>query len=536
MPYTWSPTNAPEQTRYDDIWFIDQRIGWAVNSAGQILHTKDGGESWSVQQTADADTWLRCMSFSSPTDGWVGSITRKQRMWRTQDGKSWVDVTASLPPVPSAVCGICSPSKNVVYAAGTQYPAREAGITHTSDGGQTWASISMAAHANLLIDTFFTDDKHGWVVGGQGGTTYDRLKPVVLYTADGGQSWEDRLQNSGINFPRGEWGWKIQFISPQIGFVSLQNFTSAAILKTVDGGQTWKRIEIVDQQKNVNLEGIGFIDESVGWVGGWGAGFPRNPLGTSSGTTDGGATWSDANDIGRFINRLRFTKTTPVVAYASGRTVYRCVAAPAIASLSARKTMTSSLELPRFWNRLEVRADVPEKAKRLRVAIFDSRQTLVKIIADEASPGAGQRSFDWDFVTEEGRDAGIGQFMYRIWIDGSVTTGTVARPGHTPPDELGNQVAAMIKRYAAMAKRSHDELVLPDREGKPVSLKSLFDTPQELMAGLIRGGWIVPGAPDRSMLLVALIQSGPMQSELAPDDVELLSEWISAGAVVPAAS
>ena len=67
----------------------------------------------------------------------------------------------------------------------------------------------MAAHANLLIDTYFTDDTHGWVVGGQGGTTYDRLKPVVLFTADGGQTWEDRLQASGINFPRGEWGWKI---------------------------------------------------------------------------------------------------------------------------------------------------------------------------------------------------------------------------------------------------------------------------------------------------------------------------------------
>ena len=85
-------------------------------------------------------------------------------MWKTEDGKTWTDMTASLPPLPSAICGISSPSKSVVFASGTQYPNREAAVMHTADGGQTWNSISMAAHANLLIDTYFVDDLHGWVV------------------------------------------------------------------------------------------------------------------------------------------------------------------------------------------------------------------------------------------------------------------------------------------------------------------------------------------------------------------------------------
>ena len=66
----------------------------------------------------------------------------------------------------------------------------------------------------------------------------------------------------------------------------------------------------------------------------------------------------------------------------------------------------------------------------------------------------------------------------------------------------------MIELHAPIAMRSHDELVLPDANGKPIELKALFDTPRDLLAALIRGGWIIPGASDRSMFLVAIIGTG----------------------------
>jgi photosystem II stability/assembly factor-like uncharacterized protein len=537
MNFTWHPTSAPVQTRYDDIWFINPQVGWGVNSAGQIVHTEDAGATWTIQHTVDADTWLRCMSFTSPTDGWVGSITRRQRLFRTQDGKTWEDMTSRLPALPSAICGMSSPSKDVVFASGTQYPQREAGIMHTTDGGQTWTSISMAAHANLLIDTLFTDDTHGWVVGGRGGTSYDKLKPVIMHTADGGKSWEDRLQNSGIDFPSGEWGWKIQFLNPQIGFVSLENDSAAAILKTSDGGQSWKRIEIRDPQKNVELEGVGFIDEKVGWVGGWGHGFfSGTPDGTTSGTTDGGETWFNANDVGRFLNRFRFTGSKPIAGYASGATIYQCLQAePAVLARLQPALRTPEPAIPKAWDRLDIETAVPDNAKQLAITVFDPRQTLVKVLADEKAPRAGARTFSWNFKTDDGVDAGTGHFMYRVVVDGNATTGMVVRAARAAPDVLGGQVAKMITRYAPRAKRSHDDLMLPDANGKPVPLKPLYDRPLELMAALIRGGWVIPGEPDRSMFLVAIIGTGPMQSQLAQADVDLLTDWINAGAVVPAA-
>ena len=125
MNFTWHATNAPLRDRYDDIWMMTPETGWAINGAGEILHTKDGFKTHDTQETVEGEVWLRCMSFTSPTDGWVGTLNREQRLFRTQDGKRWTDVTSSLPPIPHAVCGIHSPSKNVVYASGTQYPRRK---------------------------------------------------------------------------------------------------------------------------------------------------------------------------------------------------------------------------------------------------------------------------------------------------------------------------------------------------------------------------------------------------------------------------
>ena len=57
----------------------------------------------------------------------------------------------------------------------------------------------------------------------------------------------------------------------------------------------------------------------------------------------------------------------------------------------------------------------------------------------------------------------------------------------------------------------------------------------DLMAALVRGGWVIPGQPDRSMFLEAIIGTGPMQSVLADADVQLLKDWVTAGAMIPGA-
>ena len=105
----------------------------------------------------------------------------------------------------------------------------------------------------------------------------------------------------------------------------LESFTRAAILKTVDGGESWTRVEVNDPQGNANLEGVGFLDENTGWVGGWGS--ADLPKGSPAPPATAAGPGRMPTKSARFINRFRFFRDIPI-GYASGLTVYKYSAEP----------------------------------------------------------------------------------------------------------------------------------------------------------------------------------------------------------------
>ena len=429
----WRETNAPvASSRTDDIWFIDPNRGWAVNSDGQIVHTEDGFATWQEQfHDEESGLYLRCVGFASQSRGWVGTTTPGRQLLETSDGgATWTQVQGLPDLAPPFVCGLSVVNESVVYASGTNDPGVPVRVMRTTDGGTTWQAQDMAEHATLLVDIFFTDAENGWVVGGKAALPAppdpldprSHIKPVVLRTTDGGQTWTNMVASLTAEFPLGEWGWKIHFLNDRVGFVSLENFVRAAVLKTVDGGQTWTRITVDDPQGNANLEGVGFLDENTGWVGGWGSADFRK--GFSSATSDGGKTWKDANEIGRFINRFRFFRDIPL-GYASGKTIYKFSVEPvpsppglagvAVAGglrLLAENAPRAS-ELP-----LQLAVNVPEQAGRLIVCIWDRFAKHVRRVIDETRPQSGARSLQWDGTDDDGQPVRPGEFIVRFTVDG----------------------------------------------------------------------------------------------------------------------
>jgi len=421
---TWRPTNAPvASSRTDDIWFAGPDSVWLVNSNGQIMHTDDGGDSWQ-EQFHDEGLYLRSVAFASDTRGWVGTLTASKRLLETSDGGATWTPVAGLPSLaPSAICGLSVVNESVVYASGTNYPNRPARVMKTVDGGASWQGFDMVPHASLLVDTYFPTPERGWVVGGKAqgpNPTRDDVKAVVLHTTDGGRTWVNQIAALTDELPLGEWGWKINFLDDRVGFVSLESFERGAILKTIDGGGSWTRFDINDQQKNANLEGIGFLDEDHGWVGGWGTADFKG--GFSSETTDGGRTWADANHIGSFLNRFRFFGDPVTVGYASGLTVYKYSPEPVPAEprdLGPPTRFLRSNEPADEERPVRIPVTVPDGAAHLTVNIWDRFGEHARHLVDEAEPRAGSRDVQWDVDDDAGQPLDAGSYILRVTVDGT---------------------------------------------------------------------------------------------------------------------
>lgn len=420
----WSPTSAPTaSSRYDDIWLIEPSVAWAVNSDGDVLKTTDGGASWDIKFRAritnnNNAVYLRCVSFANPLKGWVGTLSPEVRLYHTIDGgENWQAVENIPEEAPVAVCGLYAVNDSVIYASGTNFPDQVARMMKSVDGGATWTAWDMSQYASNLIDVYFPTPERGWVVGGisdKENPDYKDLTPVVLYTEDGGQTWENRVEN--LSFPQGEWGWKIHFLSDEIGFVSLENFQEAAILKTTDGGHSWVRLPV---QGNANLEGVGFINETQGWVGGWGD--ENFEKGTSSVTRDGGKTWENADEIGKFINRFRFLGNPVSVGYAAGQTVYKYSEAPVAAALGESVVPTRFLETvtPKEYDRsVPIEYTLAKAASRVTIHIWNRFGKQVRKLIDENEQSAGSKSVVWDGTDDLGDRLPSGIYIYRLTVDG----------------------------------------------------------------------------------------------------------------------
>lgn len=503
-PLHWNVLgNSPiASSRTDDIWFFDACTGWLVNSSGYICKTTDGGDCWAPKfylcPSSPGKPYLRCMGWGNEQVGWFGSVTGvtdaaddpsrylNTLLHHTTDGgETWSAVTNLPEGSPAGICGFYAVNENVAYGAGTNDPALPGpGVIKTTDGGANWQLIDMSPHADNLIDIYFFDEQRGIVVGGKNRaadqencqdnsaayppprlSAYARLQPVVLRTEDGGQSWTNVGPDFSDNTMCGEWGWKIQFIDDQTGFVSLENFAGAAILKTTDGGSTWTRHAVVDQcgkPINKDLEGIGFINESQGWVGGWGNNYEGN---MNCYTEDGGETWisQDHNpavahsDPRRRINRYRFIydhDTGELLAgYCSGEQVYKLVVGcadkkaafcnkeadaqverlePACSgdALVAQQAMHREAVQHDYrlaWEPLEdgkvaIHYTPPENAKNIFVGLWNQFAFYVKTLVNGKPAGEadaeGRYTVIWDGADEAGKPAGSGAFICRLSVDG----------------------------------------------------------------------------------------------------------------------
>ncbi len=308
----WRPlpsavTNIDNQ-RFDDVFFINENVGWAANGAyAAVYKTTDGGATWSTQvteQSLGGNYYFRNIEFLNENIGFLGTLN--SLFLKTIDGgANWLPVT-NLPISPGAICGLDTVGTSTVYGCGAYFsPAL---IIKSTDSGATWTSIDMSSYATALVEIQFIDENVGYASGANanGG--------IILKTTDGGTSWS-LLYNSNVP---GEYVWKLQILSSNsdviFGSVEANAPNNGKMIRSLDSGVNWISKEV----PFTSVQAVGFLTENHGWMGGY-----TSSLGTNfpfMETQDGGNTWTDIG-VGSNLNRIFFLSNS--LAYASGATIYK---------------------------------------------------------------------------------------------------------------------------------------------------------------------------------------------------------------------
>lgn len=329
--YVWEKLETePYRGKQDDIDFINKDIGWYINGYGKIFNTQDGGKTW-TKQLEQQGTFFRTVEFINKNVGFAGTVgteyfpnvTDTIPLYGTKDGgKTWKPINYSGPYV-KGLCAMDVVKEEYVnhgkldyryhiYAVGRVGSPANFMVSH--DSGETWESKSMNEDCKMLFDIKMFNKNIGFACAASS-EDITKANAVILKTTDGGETWKKVYQSKRPY----ELTWKASFPSEKMGYVTIQSYNpdpnvkQQRVAKTIDGGETWTEINLV-QDHQARQFGVGFITENHGYVGTVHSGYE---------TRDGGETWTPV-DMGMACNKIKIYKDEErIYGYAIGVNVLR---------------------------------------------------------------------------------------------------------------------------------------------------------------------------------------------------------------------
>ena len=171
-----------------DIWFKNEKEGFAVGAYGYFLHTSDGGETWEdwSKRLGNEDGW-HLNTIASPDGKLVYVGGEKGVLFRSEDGgETWVSLNS---PYQGSLFGmVVGPGMDDALVFGLQ-----GHVFRTSDRGENWVEIMTENQNGLMAGALYGD--RGVILVGNGG--------VMMFSKDNGNSFvkqvtADRNSIAGI--------------------------------------------------------------------------------------------------------------------------------------------------------------------------------------------------------------------------------------------------------------------------------------------------------------------------------------------------
>ncbi len=225
----------------------DSSLLYVGNYYNSLTRSNDSGVSWQQSHS----TFINHGAVPSdtavdPDNSLVAyTATSNRGVWKTIDGGvSWVEVNNSgLPQVAWLVAA--ARGSNVVYAVASDSNILFPGAIYKStNGGASWAATGAApiAAGQGWFNDIVIDPKNPDVV-------YAPFHFGVYKTTNGGTSWA-LMEFPGVPNPQ-TWALSVS-IDPQFSSTLLvSRMSDGALVRTVDGGANWQRIEINEPGSNL---------------------------------------------------------------------------------------------------------------------------------------------------------------------------------------------------------------------------------------------------------------------------------------------
>lgn len=223
--------------------FTDNNNGTLIGEYGLILHTSDGGNTWTKQQLADSSIIAPSLNVIDSKDPNIMAIAADYGtlLYTTDGGAGWHEI----------YLGTADPVKGLSFfdKLNAMAVGRNGMVLRTSDGGASWVFMPHKAYNDIMHAVAFPkgDTSLGIAVGDNG---------TILRTTDGGKLWS--LIPSGVT-------GKLRGVCFMDLVTPVAVGDNGIIIKSTDAGMTWAALESGVTQ---NLFSVSFSTPNVGLVAG----------------------------------------------------------------------------------------------------------------------------------------------------------------------------------------------------------------------------------------------------------------------------
>jgi photosystem II stability/assembly factor-like uncharacterized protein len=322
-----------------EVQFVAPDEAWAIGvmSPGKtgmadfsVLHSRDGGKTWTEMAEPPLHSLPPVISFSSQAEGWLKimdfGVGETRLLWTRDGGLHW----RRLPMRDPSLQTVQYLGGGIGFGVAYDTHAKEGYLVGTRDFGVHWnkSLLPTGLHPDLMD---FVSDRSGFVSG-----CLDR-QAVVTRTLDGGAHWQTHVFDSPRTTSEYLCGSEVDsldFIDARRGWVFVSRQESgrndreshAAVLATADGGASWKALPRISSSGN-SSGNVRFLDDRLGFL--WtNKAVGKVITGVSRYTTDGGRNWNLLDLPHPLGNCLRYQGGLACAASGSGFLILRIARAP----------------------------------------------------------------------------------------------------------------------------------------------------------------------------------------------------------------